>query len=86
MSTPPEDPPPAPVLTPAPEPPLTYQPATYYGTTVTCTTESCINYADVWEVSPLYSNGGIPQIVCGICGAAIRILTAELLDPQPIFD
>lgn len=64
-------------------PPLTYVPATWYSATATCHTPTCPNLDRVMDVPLLYSNGGDPVVVCGLCSKRAEILTATLLDPQP---
>lgn len=68
-----------------------FEPATWYSVTVRCNTEHngpadappCTNYAREWEVNPVYSNAGQPNIQCGPCGKKVEILSAVRLDPQP---
>lgn len=89
MSTEPETPadddppPPPPVLQPEPSPPVSFVGDTFYDVTVTCATESCVNYARVWVAGEVYSNAGQPLIGDGVCGQMVRILAATVLDPQP---
>ncbi|MFJ4852385.1 hypothetical protein [Streptomyces sp. NPDC088730] len=70
---------------PLPDPPvLTFVPAMYYGATVRDDNPGCVNYGTLWDYPELYSNGGRPNISCGLCGHAMSIMSATLLDPQPI--
>lgn len=85
MST--ETPPPPPTF---PDPPLTFEPATWYEITSVCVTTDrgdgtwCPNLYVPATDSPVYSNGGTPRIVCGLCGQDRSFLAATKLDPQPV--
>lgn len=70
---------------PLPDPPvLTFVPAMYYKATVRDDNPSCVNYGTLWAYPELYSNGGHPDISCGLCRHEMSIMSATLLDPQPI--
>ena len=76
--TTPEDPTPE----PDPEPPV-FQPYLYYKVTARDDTETCVNYLKIYEIAQCYSNNGIVRVFCSKCRHDMRLLTAELLDPQP---
>ena len=67
---------------PVPDP-IVFLPAMYYAAVVRDDNPDCANYAKEFEVPELYSNGGKPIVVCGLCRHAMTIMSATLLDPQP---
>jgi hypothetical protein len=73
---------PEPTPEPDPDPPV-FQPYLYYKVTARDDTETCVNYLKVFEFAQCYSNNGIVRIICAKCRHDMRLLTAELLDPQP---
>lgn len=76
--TTPEDP------TPEPDPPVpTFQPYLFYKVTARDDTATCVNAGRVFAFAEVYSNGGAVRISCARCRRDMRLLTAELLDPQP---
>jgi hypothetical protein len=63
-----------------------FAPALYYDVTVRDNNEACRNFGETFDVNPFYSNDGVHCYVqCGICSQLMEILTATLLDPQPVF-
>lgn len=69
---------------PLPPPPeLVFEPAMYYSATARDDNPACVNYGTLWTVAELYSNDGVPGVVCGRCGQPMSIMSATLLDPQP---
>lgn len=72
-----------------PDEPIVFAPDTFYTVTTVCFTadtgngEPCRNLNVTATDSPVYSNGGEPLVVCGLCGMTRTILSAVLLDPQP---
>ena len=66
-------------------PGVSFEPALYYAVTATDTNPACVNYEGVFPVAEFYSNDGVHcGVECGRCMQMMTILTAELLDPQPI--
>jgi hypothetical protein len=79
----PDDLPPLP--DPLPDPP-TFDPALYYDVTAADLTPTCPNYQRTFDVPFFYSNNGTDcRVECVVCGQAMRLLTAVLLEPQPVF-
>lgn len=62
---------------------VTFEAAKWYAVTARDNNEACENWDRVFEVTPLYSNGGTAQVDCGLCRQPMEILTATLLEPQP---
>jgi hypothetical protein len=62
---------------------VAFEAATWYAATARDNNEACGNAGREFEVNPLYSNGGTPQVDCGLCGQPMEILAATLLEPQP---
>jgi hypothetical protein len=67
---------------PVPDP-IVFVPAMYYAAVVRDDNPGCINYAKTFDYPELYSNGGNPIVVCGLCRHSMTIMSAVLLDPQP---
>jgi hypothetical protein len=64
---------------------VTLDPELWYDVTARDNNPACRNYEKVFDVNPFYSNDGIHySVVCGRCGQLMEILTATLLDPQPV--
>ncbi|HVE28011.1 MAG TPA: hypothetical protein VNC22_21545 [Sporichthya sp.] len=62
-----------------------FEPALWYEVTARDNNEACRNYDKVFDINPFYSNNGTNvHVMCGICRQEMEILTAVLLDPQPI--
>lgn len=62
-------------------------PATWYSVTAEDTNPECRNYETIWNIALVYSNAdGAFNVVCGICGHPMQVLTYTMLDPQPVFD
>lgn len=71
------------MTTPPPE--ITYEPSTYYDLTARCINSACPVYDQVFQVGYAYSNANALCVVfCGICDSQDEILTATVMDPQPV--
>ncbi|MGW4784239.1 hypothetical protein [Streptomyces sp. NPDC004230] len=67
-----------------PPPPL--EPAMWYAVQAQDNTETCENFGKVFDVNPFYSNDGIQVLIeCGLCRQPMEMISATLLDPQPVF-
>ena len=62
------------------------QPGMWYDATARDDNPNCVNYEKSFDCNPVYSNAGTIDIVCGLCSQPMTLLTATLLDPQPVFD
>ena len=62
-----------------------FAPALYYDVTARDDNEACVNSGKEFEVNPCYSNAGTVFVECGLCGQHMTIVSAVLLDPQPVF-
>jgi hypothetical protein len=62
---------------------VTFQPALWYAVTARDDNPECENLGQEFEVDPCYSNGGQVIVECGLCKAAMTLVSATLLDPQP---
>lgn len=72
---------------PLPPPPeLTYLPAMYYAAVARDDNPACVNYNTLWDIPEMYSNGGVPSVICGRCSQPMSIMSAVLLDPQPVYE
>jgi len=66
--------------------PPVFEPAMYYDVTARDNNEACRNFGETFGVPEFYSNDGVHCYAqCGICRQNMEILTAVLLDPQPVF-
>lgn len=64
---------------------ITLDPELWYAVIARDNNQDCRNYEKTFDVNPFWSNDGIHySVVCGICGQEMEILTATLLDPQPV--
>lgn len=64
---------------------VTFEPAMWYEVTARDNNPACRNHDTTWDINPFYSNDGVHySVVCGVCGQQMEILTATLLDPQPV--
>ena len=65
---------------------VTLDPELWYEVTARDNNPDCRNSGQTFDVNPFYSNDGVHySVVCGVCGHDMEILTATLLDPQPVF-
>jgi hypothetical protein len=63
---------------------ITLEPATFYAVTAKDDTTDCPNFGQLLDVPELYSNAGHDAaVICGLCHAQLRIVSATRLDPQP---
>lgn len=65
-------------------PPI-FEPGLYYDVTARDDNEACVNSGREFEVNPCYSNAGTVVVECGLCQQHMTIVSAVLLDPQPVF-
>lgn len=76
---------PTPTPSNPPNPPITLEPDLWYTVAAGCANSTCERYNVVYQLPNTWSNAdGDPRITCGVCNSTDVMVSAVVMDPQPV--